>query len=54
MRKKREMYMYTTTEAKELCWKLLNSFTNVEDMKDPVTGYKEDFDKWFEQNKKKL
>ena len=51
MKMKREMYIYTETEAKKLCLKLLESFTNPGDLiyKDDLS---EDFERWFKQNKK--
>ena len=52
-RKKREMYTYTQTEVKALCWKLINSYTNPEDLKNGIGGtYEEDFNIWFKENKK--
>ena len=51
-RKKREMYTYTETEVKEMCWKLINSFTNQEEVNVYKDDYKEDFNNWFKQNKK--
>lgn len=53
IRKKRQMYTYTEDEVKKLCWQLINAFTNPEiDLKDPIKGFKEDFEGWFKQNKK--
>ena len=46
LKRKREMYKYTNPEARELCWKLLNSFVKPEDLNE------EEFDKWFKKNKK--
>lgn len=53
MRKKRELYTYTESEVKAFCWKLINSFTNKEDVNIYPEDYKEDFERWFKQNKKR-
>lgn len=48
---KRELYQYTQTQVKEICWTLLNSIIEKEHLKDP-TDYKEDFNDWFKNNAK--
>ena len=48
----KEVFKYTDSEVKELCWKLLDSIINEEDLKNPIKGYKYDFEIWFNQNKK--
>lgn len=45
----KEVFKYTDSEVKELCWRLLESVINTEDLK---KGYKNDFEIWFNQNKK--
>lgn len=52
MKESREMYTYTETEVKKLCWELINSFTNQEDVNIYPGDYKEDFNDWFKDNKK--
>ena len=49
----KEVFEYTTNEVKELCWKLLESVINTEDLKEPLKGYRNDFEIWFNQNRKK-
>ena len=44
--------IYTESEVKDLCWKLLNSFTNTEHLIDSKNGYESDFKIWFDQNRK--
>jgi hypothetical protein len=51
MAKKIEMYIYTNTEVKAICWKLIESFTNPEHLNDSE-DYRKDFERWFKQNKK--
>lgn len=48
----KEVFKYTDSEAKELCWKLLKSVINEEHLKIPLNGYKNDFEIWFNENKK--
>lgn len=47
-----EVYKYTESQVKELCWKLLENVINIDDLKEPLKGYKNDFEIWFNQNKK--
>jgi len=46
---RRELFTYTESEVKEICWKLLNDVTNPEYY---IPGYKDDFERWFKSNKK--
>lgn len=47
------MNTYTESEVKAICMKLINSFTNPEDLKDKIgSSYEEDFNNWFKLNKK--
>lgn len=50
--RKRDMFTYTEKEVKELCWKLINSFTNQEDVNIYDGDYEDDFEAWFKENKK--
>lgn len=50
--KRKELYSYTELQVKELCWKLLNSFTNPESLKQAINSYQKDFELWWKENKK--
>ena len=52
MREKREMNTYTESDVRNICLKLLKSFTNPEEIKPLENSLEEDFNLWFKQNNK--